>query len=79
MFKPNLKLNEIAVGKRAIVKKINSNESIKRRLLDRCLTPGSKIDCVLSSPSGDPKAYLIKGALIAIRNEDSNMIIVEAC
>lgn len=72
-------LAKIGIGKKAIVKEINSEENIKRRLLDIGLTPGTSVECILDSPGGDPKAYLIRGALIAIRNEDSNKIVVEVC
>lgn len=74
-----LELNKIKVGQRAIIKQVKANESIKRRLLDIGLTPGTEIECSLSSPSGNPRAYFIKGALIAIRNEDTKNILVEGC
>ena len=35
------------------------------------LIPGTKVDCVLVSPAKNPKAYMIRGAVIAIRNEDA--------
>lgn len=74
-----LELSKVKIGQKAIIKKINANENIKRRLLDIGLTPGTEIECSLSSPSGNPKAYFIRGTLIAIRNEDTNNIIVEGC
>lgn len=74
-----LELNKIKVGQRAIIKQVKANESIKRRLLDIGLTPGTEIECSLSSPSGNPRAYFIKGTLIAIRNEDTKNILVEGC
>lgn len=77
MLGNNLCLSEIGIGKKAIVKKVNSNENIKRRLLELGLTKGTNVECVLCSPGKDMQAYLIKGALIAIRNEDSNMIDVK--
>ena len=33
-------------------------------------------ECIMKSPLGDPIAYMIKGATIAIRNEDSSKIFV---
>lgn len=40
---------------------------------------GGRHERVLSqkSPAGDPVAYLIRGAVIAIRSEDSSQIVVE--
>lgn len=72
-----MSLSEMHVGDKAIVKKIEAKENIKRRLLDIGLTEGTNIECVLKSPLGNPLAYLIRGAVIAIRKEDCKNILVE--
>ena len=64
-------------GQKAKVKKLYVSGSMRRRLLDIGLICGTEISCLQKSPSGDPKAYLIRGAVIAIRNEDAEKIIVE--
>ena len=64
-------LNDLEVEDVGIVKKIDGDEMIKRRLLDLGLIEGTKIKPVLVSPSGDPKAFEFRGALIAIREEDT--------
>ena len=56
---------------------MTANNSIKRRLQDLGLIEGTVVECVLKSPFKDPKAYLIRGALIAIRKEDCSNIEVE--
>ncbi len=67
------RLNSLALGESAIV--ISTDEcSIRERLYDFGLIPGTKVKCMLKSPLGDPTAYLVKGALIAIRKEDSSKI-----
>jgi len=70
-------LCDITLGKSCIIKKINLDGSIKRRLLDIGLIEGTKVENVLISPLGDPMAFLIRGAVIAIRNNDSKNILVE--
>ena len=70
-------LNDIKLGSSCIIKKINLDGSIKRRLLDIGLIEGTKVSNVLESPFEDPVAYLIRGAVIAIRSEDSKNILVE--
>lgn len=67
-----LEMNEIG-----IVESIENVGSIRRRFLDIGLTPGCKVKCVLTSPSGNPSAYLIRGAIIAIRNEDASGILIK--
>ena len=51
--------------------------AIRRRLLDIGLVEGTDVSCLQKSPAGDPVAYLIRGAVIAIRSEDSSQIVVE--
>ena len=51
--------------------------SMRRRLQDLGLIEGTRVECLQRSPSGDPTAYLIRGAVIALREEDSSKIIVE--
>ena len=41
------------------------------------LIPGTELRCVCRSPLGDPSAYLICGAAIALRRSDSCRIEVE--
>lgn len=70
-------LNSLAVGERAQVLRLRTHGSMRRRLLDIGLTEGAAVECVGCSPSGDPCAYLIRGAVIAIRSEDSRDVIIE--
>ena len=70
-------LNDLELNKEAIVIKVAANENIKNRLLDIGLVPGSKIKTVLISPGKDMVAYQTKGAIIAIRKDDTKDIMVE--
>ena len=72
-----MKLSEINLGEKGCVSKISKDSSIIRRLLDIGLIPGTKVECVLISPMKNPKAYMIRGAVIAIRNEDADDIEIE--
>lgn len=72
-----MKLHEISIGEKVYVVNISSNSNIYRRLLDIGLIPGTKVECVLISPANNPKAYMIRGAVIAIRNEDAKFIDVK--
>ncbi len=72
-----MKLSDLKLGETARVIKISNKSDISRRLLDIGLIPGTRIECVLISPMKNPKAYIIRGAVIAIRNEDASEIEVE--
>ncbi len=49
----------------------------RRRLLDLGVVPGTRITNELCGPSGDPTAYRIRGALIALRQEQAAQIYVQ--
>jgi ferrous iron transport protein A len=71
-------LNDIGPGEHAIISELKSDENMKRRLLDIGLIRGTKVECLGRSPGGDPSAYLIRGAVIAIRSEDCENILIKA-
>ncbi|HKM03936.1 MAG TPA: FeoA family protein [Lachnospiraceae bacterium] len=69
-------LNDISPGQTAEIKELLSTGSIRRRLLDIGLIESTKVVCLGRSPGGDPSAYLIRGAVIAIRREDCANILI---
>ncbi|MCI1960209.1 MAG: ferrous iron transport protein A [Clostridia bacterium] len=69
-------LKDMIPGEKATVKQLLSSGTIRRRFLDIGLTENTEVECVGKSPAGDPSAYLIRGAVIAIRSEDSKDILV---
>ena len=50
----------------------------RRRLLDLGIVPGSLIKKEMESASGNPSAYRIKGASIALRKEQAQLIHIES-
>lgn len=70
-------LNDIRPGEHAIISELKSDENMKRRLLDIGLIKDTKVECIGTSPGGDPSAYLIRGAVIAIRSEDCKNIMIK--
>ena len=69
-------LTSLKVDEEAKVIGLLSNTTMRRRLQDIGLIEGTQVKCVLKSPGGDPIAYQIRGAVIALRNEDSANIMV---
>ena len=70
-------LDMISPGESAVVNSLGAHGSMRRRLLDIGLVEGTRVECVGVSPMGDPAAYLIRGAVIAIRKADSRSVIIE--
>lgn len=49
----------------------------RRRMLDLGILPGTLIQAEMNSPSGDPTAYRVRGALIALRKEQAAYINIQ--
>ncbi|MCL2054294.1 MAG: ferrous iron transport protein A [Oscillospiraceae bacterium] len=71
-------LNALSEGREAKVKRLLNDKSMRCRLCDLGLIEGSSVLCLQRSLRGGPSAYLIRGAVIALRKEDSSKILVEA-
>ncbi len=70
-------LKELKQGQTARVSALTSAGSIRRRLLDIGLVEGTEVECLLASPAGEMVAYLIRGAVIALRPEETaNRLVV---
>ncbi len=67
-------LAELKAGESAIVTQVGGEESMGRRLMDLGLIPGTRVTCLGASPAGDPSAYLIRGAVFALRRKDANTV-----
>ncbi len=46
--------------------------------MDIGLTGGARVKYLFSAPSGEPRAYLIRGAVIALRLEDAALVSTRA-
>jgi ferrous iron transport protein A len=71
-------LNQLPIGYSAKIIELNSDSNMRRRLLDLGFVKGSTVRSIQAAPSGDPIAYCIKGAIIALRNDDAKEVIVKS-
>lgn len=72
-----LMLSTLPLGESAYVAEITAQPAMARRLADLGLIRGTRVTCMALSPAGDPCAYLIRGALIALRRADADQIWME--
>ncbi|HOM02927.1 MAG TPA: FeoA family protein [Acetivibrio sp.] len=70
-------LDSLPIGRKAKVKFLTSDGPIRRRMLDLGLVSDTVVEALQKSPSGDPTAYHIRGAVIALRSEEAKKIMVE--
>lgn len=71
-------LTDAVLNEKVIVVDITHTALMKRRLMDLGFVSGSCVQPVLESPSRHMRAYLVKGCKIALRNVDSEHILVKA-
>lgn len=71
-----IELTKLKEGDKGCVVELLSSGAMRRRLQDLGLVAGTQVKCLLKSPYGDPVAYLIRGAVIALRYEDAKQIII---
>lgn len=70
-------LNEFFVGQKGIVKKIEAEGKIKRRLFDMGVTPNTEIYLKKLAPLGDPIEVTIRGYELTLRKDEANKILME--
>ena len=75
----SMKLSDLALGKTAEVLRISPNcrGAERRRFMDLGILPGTAITAEMRSPSGEPTAYRIRDAIIALRPNQANYIYVK--
>ncbi len=73
---PHERLSSLDLGERATVVGLSSacRGAERRRFLDLGLVPGTEVEAELRSAGGDPTAYRIRGAVIALRREQAEMV-----
>ncbi len=71
-----INLAQLPVGGRGKVISLQAEGLIRSRLLDLGLIPDTVVEVIRRSPAGDPVAYGIRGAVIALRSEVSRLITV---
>lgn len=65
-------LNNLRLNEEAYI--LESNIKNKQNLINLGITKNSKIKYLYKSPFSNPKAYLIKNVIIALREEDTKQI-----
>lgn len=76
MNNKEISLDQLPIGTKANVTMLTSDGTTRRRMLDLGIIKGTKIESLYKSPSGNPVAYLIRGAVIALRSDVSSKIMV---
>ena len=71
-----ISLDKINLNKEYLVEDILLDEHILQRIYDLGLIENTVIKALYKSPFNDPTAYLVRGSVIAIRDNDAKKIFV---
>ena len=69
-------LDRLETGRLAAVTALSAGGGQRPRLLELGFVPGGRVQAVQESPWGDPVAYAVCGAVIALRRADARQIAV---
>nr|WP_294681967.1 FeoA family protein [uncultured Anaerotignum sp.] len=67
-------LNELPIGKEAVITKVGGEGALRCRLLDMGIIPKTKIVITKVAPMGDPIELRLRGYTLTIRVEDAKNI-----
>ena len=72
-----LMLDDIEVGSKAEVVKIQSKGRLKRKLMDMGLNRGAQIEVKGKAPMGDPIEVKVRGYSLSLRQDEAAEILVK--
>ncbi len=72
-----VRLSELNKGKKALIKRILANDSMKQKFYSMGLVPGEEIIVEKVAPLGDPIDFMIKDYHLSLRKTEADMIVVE--
>jgi ferrous iron transport protein A len=67
-------LADLQPGQMGTVAALHSTGPERRRLMDLGIVPGTRVVAEMHSPLGDPVAYRVRGALVALRAQQARLI-----
>ncbi|MBZ0302226.1 MAG: ferrous iron transport protein A [Anaerolineae bacterium] len=70
----NMTLDQLKPDLTATVTHLTTTGANRRRLMDLGLLPGTRVEVEMISPLGDPVAYRVRGAVIALRRKQAREI-----
>ena len=71
------KLDELKKGETGLIKKVEGEGKIRRRLFDMGVTPGAEVYLRKVAPLGDPVEVTIRGYELSLRKAEACLVVVE--
>lgn len=72
-----MKLNELKIGRSAVITAVGGEGALRNRLIDMGLIPRTRLTLIKVAPMGDPLEIHLRGYDLTIRLEDAADIDIE--
>ena len=71
------RLDEFQIGETGLIKKVEGEGRLRRRLFDMGVTPGATVYLRKKAPLGDPLEVTIRGYELTLRKSEACLVILE--
>ena len=71
------RLDEFVVGETGLIKKVEGEGRLRRRLFDMGVTPGATVYLRKKAPLGDPLEVTIRGYELTLRKSEAALVYLE--
>ncbi|MCR5332969.1 MAG: ferrous iron transport protein A [Bacilli bacterium] len=71
------RLDEFKIGETGLIKKVEGEGRLRRRLFDMGVTPGATVYLRKKAPLGDPYEITIRGYELTLRKSEACLVILE--
>ena len=70
-------LDEFKIGETGLIKKVEGEGRLRRRLFDMGVTPGATVYLRKKAPLGDPLEVTIRGYELTLRKSEAKLVFLE--
>jgi len=70
-------LDQFKIGESGVIKKVDGEGLLRRRLFDMGVTPGAQVYLRKKAPLGDPLEVTIRGYELTLRKTEAALILLE--
>ena len=71
------RLNELKIGETGLIKIVEGEGRVRRRLFDMGITPGASVYQRKKAPLGDPIEITIRGYELTLRKNEAILVVME--
>lgn len=71
-------LSEFKIGEKGVIKIVNGEGAMRRRLFDMGVTPGAVVTLRRKAPFGDPLEIRLRGYELTLRKTEASCVVMRA-